>query len=146
MEYTVVLVTASDCKACTSVKREIVDYDSMIRNKGLDFVNVETPSLKRPPTDNRLKRYVKWFPTFILYNADDWISKNRIPTPLSVFNGYLDTRVGVFVLNDQQLPTTISTISDWIDSNTNTRTTSRDNRNSLEDICTTVNIVPRRYY
>ena len=83
------LVTANKCPHCTAFRQEWGEIRRAIEATGLvRIVDIELNSTSDVPSPDKypkdLARYVKWFPTFILFTGKSW---NTSSPDLATFDG-----------------------------------------------------------
>lgn len=88
-----VIVTANNCDHCKIFKKDILNdlKAALLRENKVTIEELNLNSTNDPIPEHYsqdLGRYVKWFPTFVLFNRESWNNGNNLIG--CVFNGIMD--------------------------------------------------------
>jgi thioredoxin-related protein len=113
-----VIVTADTCSHCRYFKSAHLTKlkDKIQRDNSVDLVEISLPTTSTTTLDTTvypidIKRWIQWFPTFLLFTAESWKSRGKLVG--FVFNGQF-TRSGKLEYIKEFESTDDESVYQWI--------------------------------
>lgn len=120
-----VLVTAKNCPHCTNFRKNWTEVQQALLETGLieKPVDIEVESMADRPNPalypSDLKRWVRWFPAFLLFSRSSWLAAQPGSNKLLdgvIFNGRMTANGAEYEGNSK---TTKETLVEWVKQNCN---------------------------
>lgn len=126
-KHVFIVVTAGNCGFCSAFKTSIWPTlkPKLVNSGRLNVVEIPLETMGEVHSDSftnlypeDLRRYINWFPTFILCTYSSWVKRDNIDGVVMngrmIYNDSIDKEIATLLPKEEQIDTTEDSMLTWL--------------------------------